>query len=501
MWRQVVAHAKEQAAGSAGSPTDNGSPYEGAGSFRGGLSGYERNRLFVRAGDRFVEAGGPLGLDSDEDGRSVATIDADGDGDLDLVVLSLQALRLFRNETPLGRHFTRIRLRATKGEPHALGAVVKVTAGGHTQVDRVRLTAGFHTQHSPELHFGLGAAPRVEAVEVRWPSGAVQHLTDLPADRRLSIVEGAKEARTAEVPAWPAETHPASQTRFGLSVRGIDADGRRAPVGPGRPVPTVLNFWAPSCVPCAREMPRLAALARRRGAAVHIVGVSVEGDADAVRAFAARHGVDFPLLLATDEVVSAFFGGTREIPLPTTFVFDAQGRVRRAFRHEVTGPELEALLDETSRAVAPDDYWELASRLARGTGKARGLELMAEATTVHPSHVLTWRRYAELLRGGDDLKGARAALVTALKLDPADADTYADLAQVLSMSGSAVAARRAVERALAIEPANVRALTNAGVMHALAGDREAARRAFEAALAVDPYYAPAKNSLGALNRR
>ncbi len=128
-----------------------------AAAFRGSFSGYERDHFFVRGGSRFADAAYGARLDFDDDGRAVAAFDPDGDGDLDLVMLSLQRLRLLENRGPAGG-FVRLRLRATKSEPLALGATVKLTAGGRTRRERGRLTAGVHTQVSPEVHFGVGDA-------------------------------------------------------------------------------------------------------------------------------------------------------------------------------------------------------------------------------------------------------------------------------------------------------------------------------------------------------
>ena len=136
-----------------------------ASAFVGSFSGYEHNAFFVNTqvgvgAAGYVEAGFPAGLDFDHDGRAAAPIDIDGDGRLDLALLTRQGLKLLLNDPPpgVGGGFVRLRLRATRSEAHALGATVLVRAGTHRQLERVRLTAGFHTQLSPELHFGTAEA-------------------------------------------------------------------------------------------------------------------------------------------------------------------------------------------------------------------------------------------------------------------------------------------------------------------------------------------------------
>ena len=105
----------------------------------------------------------------------------------------------------------------------------------------------------------------------------------------------------------------------------------------------VLNFWATWCAPCLREMPDFAALQRELGArGVVFVGVSIdEGGWDVVRPFAARVGVNYPLVL-DDGRMAERFGGTGI--LPTTYVIDRAGRVRIYADGAVTREDLRPIL-------------------------------------------------------------------------------------------------------------------------------------------------------------
>lgn len=69
-----------------------------------------------------------------------------------------------------------------------LGAKVLVTAGGRTQLGERRAGGSYLSQADPRLHFGLGAAERVERIEVRWPSGKTQ-VIEAPPTRKLLVVE------------------------------------------------------------------------------------------------------------------------------------------------------------------------------------------------------------------------------------------------------------------------------------------------------------------------
>jgi thiol-disulfide isomerase/thioredoxin len=86
-----------------------------------------------------------------------------------------------------------------------------------------------------------------------------------------------------------------------------------------------VNFWATWCPPCREEIPELIALQKQYGSNLQIVGISEDDDPAAnVLKFANQHGINYPIVMATPEVIAAYGG----VPaLPTTFVIDTQGRV------------------------------------------------------------------------------------------------------------------------------------------------------------------------------
>jgi len=65
-----------------------------------------------------------------------------------------------------------------------------VVAGGVTQVDQAKGGMSYQSAHDPRLHFGLGDAARVDQIEVRWPSGRVDRMENIPADRLVTVKEG-----------------------------------------------------------------------------------------------------------------------------------------------------------------------------------------------------------------------------------------------------------------------------------------------------------------------
>ena len=294
------------------------------------------------AGERFVQAACVTELDADHDGRAAAPVDIDGDGDLDLALLTPRGLALLENTSP-PRRFARVRLAAAGADAQALGAEVAVSAGGVTRRDIVKLTEGFRVQVPLDLHFGLAAAETIERLEVRWPSGAASAWRDLPADRLLVVDERSGTVDARRLPRWSDGSRPTMMGSPSPSVAAQVLDGGRGPLAGGRP--SVVNFWAPWCPPCNDELPALVDLAERYDGEIDFVGVSVElDDLDSVRESIERFDIRYPQFLVDEHVMAAFFGSEFELALPSTFVFDRDGRLRRVFRGAVTGPDLDGLL-------------------------------------------------------------------------------------------------------------------------------------------------------------
>jgi hypothetical protein len=121
--------------------------------------------------------------------RGLAFGDLDGDGRPELVLVNMNATpSLLKNDGPHG-HYLNVQLTGTKSNRSAIGARVSVHVGGRTMIDEVMSGGSYYSQSSLTLHFGLGAAARVDGVEIRWPAGGVQKLSGTSADRLLTITE------------------------------------------------------------------------------------------------------------------------------------------------------------------------------------------------------------------------------------------------------------------------------------------------------------------------
>ena len=122
--------------------------------------------------------------------RGAAVGDFDRDGDLDLLVMNMNAPpALLRNDLRGDRHWLIVRLEGTVSNRSAIGATVRVTAGGRTQARAVLSQSSYQSADTLSVHVGLGTHPRAERVEVRWPSGRTSHVEGVAADQEISIRE------------------------------------------------------------------------------------------------------------------------------------------------------------------------------------------------------------------------------------------------------------------------------------------------------------------------
>jgi thiol-disulfide isomerase/thioredoxin len=240
------------------------------------ISGYEPNKLFVnRAGEYFEDGSQLSGADELADGRCFVIWDYDHDGAQDLALININTphVQIFRNQladsSSLG-HFIAVRLVGGNDKPKpspiwsnrdGIGAMVNVQCGDKRYVREKRCGEGFSGQNSETLIVGIGKSQLAKLVTVKWPSGRVQELANVPAGKLLVFCEDqsvSPDQSAVQQTSYPAITKTV-RNDTGARQRGkFDFTAART-VGtePAIKVYFTMATWCTSCrdhLPLQREL-------------------------------------------------------------------------------------------------------------------------------------------------------------------------------------------------------------------------------------------------------
>jgi hypothetical protein len=166
---------------------------------------YREPMLLARNnGKKFVDVSG-ISSDIFQDrwvGRGMAIGDLDNDGRIDAVVATNGGpAHILHNETATKNHWITLHLSGHKSNRDGIGAVVKLTTPAGSQWATVTTSSGYLSASDPRVHFGLGDSAAASNIEIRWPSGIVQKLTNVAGDRQIQVDEPAESpGATAQAP-------------------------------------------------------------------------------------------------------------------------------------------------------------------------------------------------------------------------------------------------------------------------------------------------------------
>lgn len=330
-----------------------------------------------------------VGLDFLQDGRAVALVDWDHDGKLDLWITNRDAprVRFIRNTMPTANRFLAVRLTGTKCNRDAIGARLEVHLAGdpggirrrapipagnakRTLHKSLRAGEGFLSQSSKWVQFGLGKYDRIEKLVIRWPGGDATEYRDLMVDRRYDIVQGSppKEwippvTKLKLAASNPVVPNPTDTARIVIRERKAvpplhyqSFDGQPVEFNRYRGRPLLINVWATWCAPCITELSDFRDHAESlRAAGLNIVAISVDGLSDgekrkpaAVRSTYEKHRFPFDAGMAPEATVrllergpGLFLNRNAPLPIPSSFLFDEDGKIAVIYTGPVTARQLQ----------------------------------------------------------------------------------------------------------------------------------------------------------------
>ena len=514
----------------------------------GTWSGFERNVFYANNRDgTFSDVSGAVGLDFPEDGRAFALGDFDHDGRLEILLKNRNGpqVRLLKNVMKELGPSIAFRLRGTKSNRDAIGAVITVEIESGRQTCTLQAGSGFLSQHSKEIFFGLGEAGGPLTASIRWPSGLVQELHDLPSNHRVWVEEGSALIRVDPFKAQgfdsSANPKPRMPEKFPFTVETWllapiaapdfalpELAGRTETLSSFRGKTVLLNFWTTQSENCQREL-RLFEQLHHGWATqgLHLLTVNLDNprELQKIQALTRERHWSFPILQGSEDVAGIYnilyrylFDRHRDLVVPTSFLIDMKGNVVKVYQ----GPVNSEHLEQDVRQIPQSAEDRLAKALPfPGVTDAsefrhnylsfgsvyfqRGYFNQAEASFQQVLRDNAESAEALYGLGSVYLKqnknaAARETFERVIKLSASYPDTvpnaWNNLGLLATREGRMAEATRYFQEALRLSPNHLIALENLGNAYRQQGNWDEARKALSNAVAVKPDDPEANYNLG-----
>ena len=162
-------------------------------------SSYEEPRiLYHNNGDKTfsdISAQAGPGITAVHAGRGLAVGDLWNDGRISAVISNMNALpSLLVNQVRSPNHWIGLKAVGTKSNRDGIGARVTVKVGARVLVDEVRSGSSYDSNSDMRIHFGLGAATKIDWIQIRWPSGLTEQFESISVDTIHTLKEGSGSA-------------------------------------------------------------------------------------------------------------------------------------------------------------------------------------------------------------------------------------------------------------------------------------------------------------------
>jgi tetratricopeptide (TPR) repeat protein len=477
----------------------------------GTWSGFERNVFYRNNGDgTFSDVSGVVGLDFIEDSRTFALADFDHDGRIEVLLKNRSGpqIRMLKNVVIDLSPAIAFRLQGTKSNRDAIGAAITIEGEAGQQTLLVHAGSGFLAQHSKELFFGVGRQKGPIAASIRWPSGLVQRLDNLPINHVIWVEEGSSPSQMkpfgkvndgtpdhtvqsttrSEEPEMAAETWllvPVAAPDFTIP----DLNGKQRSLSSEQGGPVLLYFWSAASQNCKQDLQQFQqSQSRWAQEGWKVIAINADESTTSLNSY---KDLSFPVLQATSDMLAIYnilfrslFDRHRDMDLPCSFLIDCKGAIVKIYQGQIPPEHFE----RDGRNI-PQNVTERLAKALPFPGVIGNYEFGRN-----------YLSYGSLFFERGYPEQAETFFQLVLRDDPSSSEAYYGLASVYLEQQKLQEARKGFERAVQLHPSYPgtlpRAWNNLGIVAARQGRTEEAISNFQQSLKIDSNYSVALDNLG-----